>query len=157
MKLVALLIMLCAATVCQARNITIRAVDEPAAHVFRSIVEQTGKNFVYSSDLLKDLHVSVDVKNKSLRHTLSIVFKDTDIDYEIKGKNIILKKKAKPEKKRSESAAQLPKPFSVDISKDSEMLDEVVVVSRLEAPTVETAEIGAKKLSAAEITNTPVL
>lgn len=157
MKLVALLIMLCAATVCSGRNITIRAADEPVAHVFRSIVEQTGKNFVYSSHLLKDLRVSVDVKNKSLRHTLSMVFKDTDIDYEIKGKNIILKKKTKPAEKRHGAPAPLPKPFSVDISKDSEILEEVVVVSRLEAPAVESAEIGAKKLSATEITNTPVL
>ena len=37
------------------------------------------------------------------------------------------------------------------------MLEEVVVVSRLEAPAVETAEIGAKKLTAQEIINTPVL
>ena len=39
----------------------------------------------------------------------------------------------------------------------STMLDEVVVVSRLEAPQVETAEIGAKKVTAEEVRNTPVL
>ena len=37
------------------------------------------------------------------------------------------------------------------------MLEEVVVTSRLEAPAVETSEIGAKKLTAQEIINTPVL
>ncbi len=37
------------------------------------------------------------------------------------------------------------------------MLEEVVVVSRLEAPAVATAEIGAKKLTAKEILATPVM
>ena len=48
----------------QAQNVTIRAVNQPAATVFRSIVEQTGMNFVYSSELLKDMKVSVNVKDK---------------------------------------------------------------------------------------------
>ena len=78
-----------------AQNVTIRAVNQPASVVFRSIVEQTGKNFVYSSELLKDMRVSVNVKNKPLKQTLSIIFKDSDIKYEIKGRNIILKRKPK--------------------------------------------------------------
>lgn len=40
----------------QAQNVTIRAVNQPAAIVFRFIVEQTGMNFVYSSELLKDMY-----------------------------------------------------------------------------------------------------
>lgn len=85
--------------VCMAQNVTIRAVNQPASVVFRSIVEQTGKNFVYSSELLKNMHVSVNVKNKPLKQTLSIIFKDTDIKYEIKGRNIILKRKPKSKSK----------------------------------------------------------
>ncbi|MDE6152763.1 MAG: STN domain-containing protein, partial [Muribaculaceae bacterium] len=133
-----------------AQNVTIRAVNQPASEVFRSIVEQTGKNFVYSSELLKDMRVSVNVKDKSLKHTLAIIFKDSDIEYEIKGKNIILKRKPKePESKPAVSVTPpaLPRHSSIE----PKMLEEVVVVSRLEAPTVETAEIGAKKLTAQEI------
>ena len=47
MRLRVLFILLCVSAVCTAKNVTIRAVNQPAAEVFRSIVEQTGKNFVY--------------------------------------------------------------------------------------------------------------
>lgn len=150
--------MLCVSAVCIAQNVTIRAVNQPASVVFRSIVEQTGKNFVYSSELLKNMRVSVNVRNKSLKQTLSIIFKDSDIEYEIKGKNIILKRKPKPKKREKRPVVSTEHPI---IPKHNEgvpkMLEEVVVVSRLEAPAVETAEIGAKKLTAQEIINTPVL
>ena len=158
MKLFVLSLMLCFSAVCMAQNVTIRAVNQPASVVFRSIVEQTGKNFVYSSELLKDMRVSINVKNKPLKQALSIIFKDSDIEYEIKGRNIILKRKPKPEKRVNKSVVSTERPI---IPKQNavvpKMLEEVVVVSRLEAPAVETAEIGAKKLTAQEIINTPVL
>lgn len=158
MKQLILSIMLCFSAVCMAGNVTLKAVNQPASVVFRSIVEQTGKNFVYSSELLKDMRVSVNVKNKSLKSTLDAIFKDSDIEYKIKGKNIILKRKPKPKKHKSKSAVVV-KPLSIpkqDIAVPK-MLDEVIVTSRLESPAVETAEIGAKKLTAQEIINTPVL
>ena len=99
MKQFVLSIMLCVSAVCMAQNVTIRAVNQPASIVFRSIVEQTGKNFVYSSELLKDMRVSVNVKDKPLKNALAIIFKDSDIEYEIRGKNILLKRKPKPEKR----------------------------------------------------------
>jgi len=158
MKQFVLSIMLCFSVVCMAQNVTIRAVNQPASVVFRSIVEQTGKNFVYSSELLKNMHVSVNVKNKPLKQTLSIIFKDTDIKYEIKGRNIILKRKPKSKKQeRKPSVAVAPPTLPSRNVVVPKMLEEVVVVSRLEAPVVETAEIGAKKLTAQEIINTPVL
>lgn len=89
MRHIFLSLILCAAAACMAQNVTVKAVNEPAATVFRTIVEQTGLNFVYSSDLLRGLRVSVDVRDKSLEHTLSVIFKNTDIVYEIRGKNII--------------------------------------------------------------------
>ncbi|MDE7387124.1 MAG: TonB-dependent receptor plug domain-containing protein [Muribaculaceae bacterium] len=153
-KIFLLSMMLCIGIAMQARGVTIKAVDQPAATVFRSIVEQTGKNFVYSSELLKDMHVSVDVTDKSLKEALAIMFKDSDIEWKIKGKNIILKKKATPEKpkrpKATDVSINVPQPMQ-------KVLDEVVVVSRLEAPAVETSEIGAKKLTDREIINTPAL
>lgn len=158
MRRFVLSIMLCAGVVCMARNVTIRAVNQPAPVVFRSIVEQTGKNFVYSSELLKDMRVSVNVKDKPLKHTLSIIFKDSDIEYQIKGKNIVLKRKPKPVKREHVPVATVATPtLQGHCSIEPKVLDEVVVVSRLEAPAVETSEIGAKKLTAQEIINTPVM
>ncbi len=158
MKQFVLAIMLCVSAVCMAQNVTVKAVNQPASVVFRSIVEQTGKNFVYSSELLKNMRVSVNVKNKSLEHTLSIIFKDSDIVYEIKGKNIILKRKQKPKSVKTTTAiAEIPPVIQTYSTIEPKMLEEVIVVSRLEAPAVRTSEIGAKKLSATEIVNTPVM
>ncbi len=62
---------ICCVSVAKAQSVTIRAVNQPAPQVFRSIVEQTGKNFVYSSELLKDVRVTVKAKNKPLNYVLS--------------------------------------------------------------------------------------
>ena len=154
-----LFVLICLIGACvlsQAQNVTINAVDEPAPAVFRSIVEQTGLNFVYASDLLKDMRVTVKAVDRPLKEILSDMFRDSDIHYRIKGKNIILKrkKKAKPVLRHKAEAAPVTFVASPDVP---EMLQEVIVTSRLEAPAVETSEIGAKKLTADEITNTPVL
>lgn len=160
MRLRVLFILLCVSAVCAAKNVTIRAVNKPAAEVFRSIVEQTGKNFVYSSDLLTNMRVTVNVNDKSLKYTLSAIFDDTNIEYRIKGKNIILKRRPKP-KVKHKASKPTPKVSAPTIPTEVEVepttLKEVVVVSRLEAPAVETAEIGANKLTAQEILSTPTL
>ncbi len=157
-KIIALSIMFCFCTVIMAQKVTISVVDKPAAVVFRSIVEQTGKNFVYSSELLKNMRVTVNVTDKPLKQALSIMFKDSDIEWKIKGKNIILKKRVTPAKPKHIDKTPEVNYLSVNTSLPvSKMLDEIVVVSRLEAPAVETSEIGAKKLTAQEIINTPVL
>ncbi|MDE6085495.1 MAG: TonB-dependent receptor, partial [Muribaculaceae bacterium] len=100
----------------------------------------------------------IDVKDKPLKKALAIMFKDTDIEWNIKHKNIILKKRAKPAKiisaVGSDKVSDIPLSVSQPIHK---LLDEVIVTSRLESPAVETTEIGAKKLTAQEIINTPVL
>lgn len=157
-KFVLLPIMLCLCSVLMAQNVTIRAVNKPAAVVFRSIVEQTGKNFVYSSELLKDMRVTVNVKDMPLKQALSVMFKDSGIEWEIKGRNIILKKRAKSVKQSQvDKTSKVSKPTVTTTVPALKILYEVVVVSRLEAPAVETSDIGAKKLTAQEIINTPVL
>lgn len=157
-KFVLLPIMLCLCSVLMAQNVTIRAVNKPAAVVFRSIVEQTGKNFVYSSELLKDMCVTVNVKDMPLKQALSVMFKDSGIEWEIKGRNIILKKRAKSVKQSQvDKTSKVSKPTVTTTVPALKILYEVVVVSRLEAPAVETSDIGAKKLTAQEIINTPVL
>ena len=95
MRLVVISLMLCFVAVCQARNVTIRAVDQPAPEVVRSIAGQTGKNFVYPSELLRDMRVSVDVADRPLKEALAIMFGNTEIEWKIKGRNIILKRRVK--------------------------------------------------------------
>lgn len=157
MRLFILSIMLCVSTVCIAKNITINVVNQPAAVVFRSIVEQTGKNFVYSSDLLKDINVSVNVKDKPLKKVLSIMFNDTEVEWKIKGNNIILVRKTERRERVSSAPAVQQGIITDNHTIAPQLLEEVVVLSRLEAPAVETSEIGAKKLTAREIISTPVL
>lgn len=142
-----------------AQNVTIRAVKQPAASVFRSIMKQTGMNFVYSSDLLKDIKVTVKAKNKPLEYVLSEMFSGTSIKYEVKGKNIVLKYRNNMEKPENIKSPDVSNPVIniYEPSVKSTLLDEVVVLSRLEAPQVETAEIGARKVTVEEVRNTPVL
>lgn len=155
MRLLILSLMLCTAIVmCTARNVTVHAVDRPAAEVFRTIVEQTGKNFVYPSELLSDMRVSVDVTDRPLREALRSMFGGTDIKWKIKGRNIILRRDPKM---RTWVRPAPALPATRPSGETPEMLQEIVVVSRLEAPEVATSEIGAKKLTASEIVRTPVM
>lgn len=139
-----------------ARNVTVHAVNQPAANVFREIMEQTGKNFVYSSDLLKGLVITVQADDKPLKKVLTDMFTGTDIEFKIKGKNVLLKQK---EKKVAPTVATLQPSDNITPAKHekSNMLKEVIVESRLEAPTVETSEIGAKKITGDEVRKTPVI
>lgn len=154
-QIVFILMIFCLSTSAKAQNVTIHAVNQPAATVFRSIVEQTGKNFIYSSEILKDVTVTVSVRNKPLKKALSEMFKNTGIQYSFKGNNIILKRKRGGIKALSN---KMTTRSQIDDAKLKTMaLDEVVVQSRLEDPAVETAEIGAMKLTSDRIRNTPSL
>lgn len=141
-----------------ARNVTVHASGRPAADVFRSIVAQTGMNFVYSSDLLRDVSVTVDADNQPLKKVLSTMFRNTDIAFRIKGDNIVLKRRSKPRQTAAKPGmAEKDRVVEAPDSVVPTELAEIVVVSRLEAPVVETAEIGAKKISASDIAGNPVL
>ncbi len=135
-----------------AQNVTIRAVEQPAATVFRSLIEQTGKNFIYSSELLKDEKVTVTAENKPLKKVLKDMFKGTDIKFEIRGDNVVLMRK--PKSSKSDRPTALP---GAKADMEPVMLDEVLVVSRVEEPVVETSEIGAEKISMEKVIATPAL
>lgn len=142
------------------RNVTLKAVNQPASIVFRSIMEQTGHDFVYSSDILRDMNVSIDVKNQPLKKVLRKLFDNTLIEYKIKGKNIILKKRPQPVQKvrYTDIGTPVSTPAN-DLKSVSKVniLDEVVITSRLDAPRVETAEMGTMKINSDEIMNVPAL
>lgn len=139
-----------------AQKVSIRTANRPASEVFRSIMEQTDKNFVYSSDLLKDMRITVDAHQRPLKKVLDDIFRDTDIEYRIKGKNVMLKRKKseKPKKTippKKETITNLHITESVKIA----MLPTVDVVSQSDNHPIETSKLGASTLSGAVIAKTP--
>ncbi len=79
----------CALTL-HAGGITLNVKNRPATEVFSKIMTLSGKNFVYSSDLLNGLRVSVNVTDASLDSVLRQMFAGTDITYKTRGNNIML-------------------------------------------------------------------
>ncbi len=64
--------------------------------IFREIKNQSGYNFLYTDNLLRDAHpVTIDVKNAELSEVLKHVFNNQPLTYEIESKTIIIKKAKK--------------------------------------------------------------
>lgn len=76
-------------------NITLHVTNRPAESVFAEIMKQCGSNFVYSSDLLKGLKVSVNAEDQPLNKVLDDMFYGSDITWKQKGNNIMLSRKVK--------------------------------------------------------------
>lgn len=75
-------------------EISINARNRDIHSVFAEIMHQSGKNFVYSSDLLKGRKIiNLNVQKESLKNVLDKLFAGTDVSYYIRGNNILLKKK----------------------------------------------------------------
>lgn len=137
------------------RNVSVKANDTPLETVFRSIMDQTGKNFIYSLDILEGRRVTVNVRDVGLKEALRLIFKDSEIIFKIKGKNILLIKK--PKESKIEKKSRMKKELSVPDSLPPVMLGEVLVESRLNSHPVDTSEIGAMKLTAKDVAAAPVL
>lgn len=147
---------MCAAMVATAQKVTVEAFDKPAAEVFRGIMEQTDMNFVYSTELLDSVRVTVSAHRLPLKKVLRRMFSGTGIDYRIKGRDVVLKRRKAA--RRVETMAAPEACFhTAPSTPDARMLEEVVVVSRLEAPAVETAEMGARKVTPGEVRDAPAL
>ena len=144
-----------------AQNVTLKASNQPIATVFRDIMQQTGMNFVYSSDILKGVKVSVSVTKKPLKNALDEIFKDTGITYNIKGKNVILKKEKKLEKKK-EIKKEAPKRPKIPSPPDSLLiptynLDEVIITATGADRNLNVPEMGRHVFGNEAIIKLPVL
>ena len=140
-----------------AQNVTLKATNQPAATVFRDIMEQTGMNFVYSSDLLKGVKVSVNISNIPLKNALDEIFGDKDISYRIKGKNVILKKEKKKATKPTEKKTpklQIPVDSLIIPSYN---LDEVIIIATGADRNLNAAEMGRHVIGSDAIIKLPVL
>ena len=156
-----LLIILILFSICQtaiSQKVSVKANEVPVETVFKDIMDQTGRNFVYSSGVLDGLKVTVDIKDVGLKHALNIIFKNSDIKFKIKGRSILLMKKNPNNKKKEIRAVVDVKPaVKVSDSLPSVMLNEVLVESRLDRYPMDSSEIGAMKLSGDDIAKIPVL
>lgn len=83
-----------------AQKITVSATDRPAAEVFARIMRQTDRNFIYTSDILKGVRVTVNAKAKPLESVLRDMFAGTPIRCTFKGNNVILTRAAAPRKSK---------------------------------------------------------
>lgn len=143
-------------SICQ--KVSIKAKEVPAEAVFRDIMDQTGRNFVYSSNILDGLMVTLDIKDVGLKRALNLIFKDSDIKYKIKGKSILLMKKPSQQKKKAIMAANDVRPvIKLPDSLSTVMLNEVLVESRLNHHPMASSEIGAMKMAAEDLSKVPVL
>ncbi len=141
-----------------AQNVTITATNQPAAEVFRTIMLQTDKNFVYSSELLKDMRISVKANKKPLKKVLDDIFRGSDIEYKINGKNVVLKKK-KTEKPKKVIIPKRDQTSSLHLSDTVKvtMLQTIDVVSQSENHPLETAKSGVNTLTGATISSAPAI
>ncbi len=88
--------MLAVAAAAYGAGITLSVRNMPADKVFASLMKETGRNFIYSSDLLRGMKVTLNVKDASLKSVLDDMFRGTDIGYRVKGKNITLFRVERP-------------------------------------------------------------
>lgn len=88
---------LCQVTFAQESKIVAEFSNTPIQEVIRTLEIQSGYTFSYESSLLNKLSpVTLNSGEKSLKIILDLIFNNRNIDYKIKGKHIILKKKKKP-------------------------------------------------------------
>jgi hypothetical protein len=74
------------------REVTLSISNESVPFVLNAISQQTAVVFSYSPNMISTTNkISIDVKAKSVRHTLNTIFTGT-VKYKVKGKYIILQK-----------------------------------------------------------------
>lgn len=140
----------------QAQKITLNSSGRPAAVVFAEVMRQSGKNFIYDSEILKGVNININVRNQSLKKTLNLMFRDTDIQYKIKGKNILLVRKPR-KKKIPDVKFKKPKINDTDTVKVGILRDLIVDGSRNQTLAMNSTHIGSLNVSRENVLKTPVI
>ncbi|WP_312790013.1 SusC/RagA family TonB-linked outer membrane protein [Sphingobacterium sp.] len=77
-----------------AQKVTLFVKDATLRNVLREITTQSGYDFLYSTEDLKNAqHVDVSVKNEDLADVLKKIFKNQPLDYSIGKKSVVISKK----------------------------------------------------------------
>jgi TonB-linked SusC/RagA family outer membrane protein len=80
----------------QTQNISINESEASLKKVFADISKQTGLNFIAASSLLKAAKpVTISVKNKTLQNVLDEIFAHQPLNYELRGKIVVITAKVK--------------------------------------------------------------
>jgi hypothetical protein len=74
-------------------QITLKEKNAPLEKILSAIENQTKYVFLYDPDQLKKTTITIDVKNASLRETLTKCFKGLSIEFTVVGNNVLLKRK----------------------------------------------------------------
>ncbi|MDE7346738.1 MAG: TonB-dependent receptor [Muribaculaceae bacterium] len=91
-KLISVAISMAFATIAvHSQNVTLHVYNKSAEVIFADIMQQTSKNFIYPSDILTGLNVTVNADDLPLTVVLDNMFKGTGITYKIIGNNITLR------------------------------------------------------------------
>lgn len=95
--LILILSLFCFSTLLSAQAmISINMVDQDVADVISSISEQTGMNFIYSSQIVNiQRKISISLKNVDLNDVLTKLIEGTDLSFDVKDDKIYLFKKEK--------------------------------------------------------------
>lgn len=97
----------CATSISQ--TISFKGKNVPLASVFSAAEKQTGFNFLYKEPVLTSAKpISIDARDLSLEQFLKEIFKSQPLQYEIRGKNILVF--AKPISRSLEGQPKLPEP-----------------------------------------------
>ncbi|MFD2556270.1 SusC/RagA family TonB-linked outer membrane protein [Sphingobacterium tabacisoli] len=92
-------------------QVTLSARNSHLGSVLQNLRKQTGYAFLVDSDALKTANsVTVELKNKSIEESLSMIFKSQPLDYRIEGKTI----RIKPRQSKADVPAQ-PSQKDIDI------------------------------------------
>ncbi|HET6995316.1 MAG TPA: SusC/RagA family TonB-linked outer membrane protein [Chitinophagaceae bacterium] len=79
------------------QRVTLSVKDAPLEKVFREIQRQTGYDFLFTRQMLKDTRpVSMDVKDMSLNDALNICLKDQPVGFSIEDDAIVISRKDPP-------------------------------------------------------------
>lgn len=158
MRFIIVLLTAFAATVAvSAQRVTVHAADLPAAQVFDLLMQQTGKNFVYQSSLLDGVRVNVSATRRPLAEVLNQMFRGTDIKFKIKGNDVMLMRTDQRRDPKSVPSATTVSVAKVPDKNTANVLEEVVVTSSLNDPEVQTPVMGARKVTADDIRNSPAI
>ncbi len=75
-----------------AQRITLSKSNVPLKSIFKELKAQTGYNFFYTDNLLKNSSdVSINVKNSELADVLELIFEGQSLDYLIRDKTVVIK------------------------------------------------------------------
>ncbi len=156
MRLILLILVVTLGINADARRVTVDVQNADAETVFKTLMKQSGKNFVYTAGLLDGMKISVHANHRPLRKVLDDMFRGTDIRYKIKGDNVMLSRRPVRVRPLPPVAPRmLPDSVELPFELANQLAELKVTGSRLKNRSLESAEIGSYRLSPEKIMYTP--